>query len=78
MVTAGGARMIQQKQFTPIELATHMQKLGPEPKALQLAAECARMVGRPHPASDLAHLVERTGDVAAGSDAASMAEGAYA
>jgi UDP-N-acetylglucosamine--N-acetylmuramyl-(pentapeptide) pyrophosphoryl-undecaprenol N-acetylglucosamine transferase len=78
MVKAGGARMIQQKQFTPIELAKQMQKLGPEPKALQLAAECARMVGRPNAASDLADLVERTGGVGVGSDASPMVEGAYA
>ena len=77
MVKAGGARMIQEKQFTPIELAKQMQKLGLEPKALQLAAECAGMVGRPNAASDLADLVERTGGVAEGSDTAPMAEGAY-
>jgi UDP-N-acetylglucosamine--N-acetylmuramyl-(pentapeptide) pyrophosphoryl-undecaprenol N-acetylglucosamine transferase len=81
MVKAGGARMIQQKQFTPIELAKQMQKLALEPKALQLAAECAAMVGRPNAAGDLADLVERTGDGLGGgmiADASHVAEGAYA
>lgn len=81
MVKAGGARMIQQKQFTPIELAKQMQKLALEPKALQLAAECAAMVGRPNAAADLADLVERTGDGLGGgmiADASHVAEGAYA
>ena len=77
MVRAGGARMIQQKQFTPIELAKQMQKLGLEPRALQLAAECARIVGRHNATSDLADLVERTAGMAVGSDAAPLIEGAY-
>lgn len=61
MAKAGGARMILQKNFTPIELAKQMQKLGLEPKALGLAAERAKAVGRPHAARDLADLVERIG-----------------
>jgi UDP-N-acetylglucosamine--N-acetylmuramyl-(pentapeptide) pyrophosphoryl-undecaprenol N-acetylglucosamine transferase len=61
MAKAGGARMISQKSFTPVELAKQMQKLGLEPSALANAAARARAVGRPNAASDLADLVERTG-----------------
>jgi UDP-N-acetylglucosamine--N-acetylmuramyl-(pentapeptide) pyrophosphoryl-undecaprenol N-acetylglucosamine transferase len=61
MAKAGGARMIAQSAFTPIELAKQMQKLGLDPKALANAASRARAVGRPNAASDLADLVERTG-----------------
>jgi UDP-N-acetylglucosamine--N-acetylmuramyl-(pentapeptide) pyrophosphoryl-undecaprenol N-acetylglucosamine transferase len=61
MAKAGGARMIAQKKFTPIELAKQIQKLGLEPQALAMAAERAKAVGRPNAASDLADLVERTG-----------------
>jgi UDP-N-acetylglucosamine--N-acetylmuramyl-(pentapeptide) pyrophosphoryl-undecaprenol N-acetylglucosamine transferase len=60
MARAGGARMIPQSRFTPIELAKQMQKLGLEPEALTNAASRARAVGRPNAASDLADLVERT------------------
>ncbi|HEX8444538.1 MAG TPA: undecaprenyldiphospho-muramoylpentapeptide beta-N-acetylglucosaminyltransferase [Allosphingosinicella sp.] len=61
MAKAGGARMILQKSFTPIELAKQMQKLGLEPEALARAAERAKAVGRPDATKDLANLVERTG-----------------
>jgi UDP-N-acetylglucosamine--N-acetylmuramyl-(pentapeptide) pyrophosphoryl-undecaprenol N-acetylglucosamine transferase len=61
MAKAGGARMIAQSAFTPIELAKQMQKLGLDPQALANAAARARAVGRPNAASDLADLVERTG-----------------
>jgi len=61
MAKAGGARMIAQRSFTPIELAKQMQKLGLDPQALANAAARARAVGRPKAASDLADLVERTG-----------------
>jgi UDP-N-acetylglucosamine--N-acetylmuramyl-(pentapeptide) pyrophosphoryl-undecaprenol N-acetylglucosamine transferase len=61
MARAGGARMIPQGRFTPIELAKQMQKLGLDPEALANAAERARAVGRPNAAADLADLVERTG-----------------
>lgn len=61
MVKAGGARMILQSRFTPVELAKQMQKLGLEPQALANAAERARSCGRPNAAADLADLVERTG-----------------
>jgi len=61
MARAGGARMIAQAKFTPIELAKQMQKLGLEPVSLAKAAECAKKAGRPSAARDLADLVERTG-----------------
>ena len=61
MAKAGGARTIAQKNFTPVELAKQMQKLGLEPAALANAAARARAVGRPNAASDLADLVEMTG-----------------
>ncbi len=61
MAKAGGARMILQKSFTPVELAKQMQKLGLEPDALARAAERAKAVGRPHATKQLADLVERTG-----------------
>jgi UDP-N-acetylglucosamine--N-acetylmuramyl-(pentapeptide) pyrophosphoryl-undecaprenol N-acetylglucosamine transferase len=61
MAKAGGARTIAQKNFTAVELAKQMQKLGLEPAALANAAARAWSVGRPQAASDLADLVEMTG-----------------
>src|SRR3546814_1553688 len=58
IVEAGGARMILQHRFTPVELAKQMQKLGLEPQALANAAGRARSVGRPDAANRLADLVE--------------------
>ncbi|MCT8001629.1 undecaprenyldiphospho-muramoylpentapeptide beta-N-acetylglucosaminyltransferase [Sphingomonas sanguinis] len=58
MTKAGGARTIAQKDFTPVELAKQMQKLGLDPAALENAAGRARGCGRPQAASDLADLVE--------------------
>lgn len=58
MTMAGGARTIDQRAFTPIELAKQMQKLGLDPAALQNAAGRARACGRPDAARDLADLVE--------------------
>jgi UDP-N-acetylglucosamine--N-acetylmuramyl-(pentapeptide) pyrophosphoryl-undecaprenol N-acetylglucosamine transferase len=58
MTKAGGARTIDQRAFTPIELAKQMQKLGLDPAALQNAAGRARACGRPDAARDLADLVE--------------------
>jgi UDP-N-acetylglucosamine--N-acetylmuramyl-(pentapeptide) pyrophosphoryl-undecaprenol N-acetylglucosamine transferase len=62
MAKAGGARMIAQSKFNPIELAKQMQKLGLDPAALAKAADRAKAVGRPDAAKDLADLVERVGD----------------
>lgn len=61
MVSAGGARAIAQDQFTSVELAKQMQKLGLEPQALANAASRARSCGRPSAARDLADLVESVG-----------------
>jgi UDP-N-acetylglucosamine--N-acetylmuramyl-(pentapeptide) pyrophosphoryl-undecaprenol N-acetylglucosamine transferase len=61
MAKAGGARMIAQSKFNPIELAKQMQKLGLDPAALAKAADRAKAVGRPNAAKDLADLVERVG-----------------
>jgi UDP-N-acetylglucosamine--N-acetylmuramyl-(pentapeptide) pyrophosphoryl-undecaprenol N-acetylglucosamine transferase len=61
MAKAGGARMIAQRNFNPVELAKQMQKLALDPDALVNAAARARAVGRPNAARDLADLVERTG-----------------
>ncbi|HEX4695857.1 undecaprenyldiphospho-muramoylpentapeptide beta-N-acetylglucosaminyltransferase [Sphingomonas sp.] len=55
---AGGARVIAQDRFTPVELAKQMQKLGLDPEALQNAAARARSCGHPDAARDLADLVE--------------------
>ncbi|MEN2785706.1 undecaprenyldiphospho-muramoylpentapeptide beta-N-acetylglucosaminyltransferase [Sphingomonas qilianensis] len=58
MTDAGGARTIDQRSFTPIELARQMQRLGLDPEALQNAAGRARSCGRPDAVRDLADLVE--------------------
>jgi UDP-N-acetylglucosamine--N-acetylmuramyl-(pentapeptide) pyrophosphoryl-undecaprenol N-acetylglucosamine transferase len=61
LVEAGGARMIPQSQFTPVELAKQMQKLGLEPEGLIAAAKRSWTCGKPHAAKDLADLVEGLG-----------------
>ncbi len=61
MVKAGGARMIVQRNFTPVELAKQMQKLGLDPEGLVSAAKRSWNCGRPHAARDLADLVEALG-----------------
>ena len=58
MTRAGGARTIAQADFTAVELAKQMQKLGLDPAALENAAGRAKSVGRPAAVSDLADLVE--------------------
>lgn len=58
MTMAGGARTIAQRNFTALELAKQMQKLGLDPAALENAAGRARACGRPDAARDLADLVE--------------------
>ena len=58
---AGGARTIAQAEFTPVELAKQMQRLGLDPAALENAAARARSVGRPKAVADLADLVESLG-----------------
>lgn len=61
MVKAGGARAIDQKSFTPPELARQMQKLAMEPGALQNAAKRARSCGRPDAVKDMCDLIESFG-----------------
>ncbi|HEX8383198.1 MAG TPA: undecaprenyldiphospho-muramoylpentapeptide beta-N-acetylglucosaminyltransferase [Sphingomonas sp.] len=58
---AGGARTIAQGDFTAVELAKQMQKLGLDPAALENAAGRARACGKPDAARDLADLVESLG-----------------
>lgn len=62
MVKAGGARAIQQSNFTPDVLARQIEALAIDPVALNNAAARALSVGRPHAARDLADLVERVGN----------------
>jgi UDP-N-acetylglucosamine--N-acetylmuramyl-(pentapeptide) pyrophosphoryl-undecaprenol N-acetylglucosamine transferase len=62
MVKAGGARVIQQENFTPDVLARQIEALAMDPVALNNAAARALSVGRPHAARDLADLVERVGN----------------
>ena len=61
MTRAGGARTIQQSQFTPEVLARQIEAMAIDPIALNNAAARAMSVGRPHAARDLADLVERIG-----------------
>jgi UDP-N-acetylglucosamine--N-acetylmuramyl-(pentapeptide) pyrophosphoryl-undecaprenol N-acetylglucosamine transferase len=65
MTAAGGARTIQQSNFTPDVLARQIEAMAADPLALNNAAARALAVGRPHAASDLADLVERVGNGAA-------------
>lgn len=64
MVDAGGARMIAQGAFTPVELAKQMQRMALEPGQLANAAKRAASVGRPDAGIRLADLVERLAGVA--------------
>jgi UDP-N-acetylglucosamine--N-acetylmuramyl-(pentapeptide) pyrophosphoryl-undecaprenol N-acetylglucosamine transferase len=61
LVRAGGARAIQEVDFTPEVLARQIEALAMDPVALGNAAARALSVGRPHAARDLADLVERVG-----------------
>jgi len=61
MTKAGGARTIQQADFTPQVLARQIEAMAADPIALNNAAARALSVGRPHAARDLADLVERVG-----------------
>jgi UDP-N-acetylglucosamine--N-acetylmuramyl-(pentapeptide) pyrophosphoryl-undecaprenol N-acetylglucosamine transferase len=62
MTKAGGARTIQQTNFTPSVLARQIEAMAADPIALNNAASRALSVGRPHAARDLADLVERVGN----------------
>ena len=59
LAKAGGARMIEQNEFTPEILAAQIEAIAGEPQALANAAARALSVGRPHATRDLADLVER-------------------
>jgi len=61
MVAAGGARAIQQSNFTPHVLARQIEAMAADPGSLGNAASRALSVGRPHAARDLADLAERVG-----------------
>jgi UDP-N-acetylglucosamine--N-acetylmuramyl-(pentapeptide) pyrophosphoryl-undecaprenol N-acetylglucosamine transferase len=61
MTRAGGARTVQQADFTPDVLARQIEAMAADPIALNNAAGRALSVGRPHAARDLADLVERIG-----------------
>lgn len=54
----GGARMIRQDRFTPVELAKQIQAIAMNPETLATAAHAAWNCGYPGAASDLADLVE--------------------
>ena len=63
-VTAlGGARMIRQDRFTPVELAKQIQAIAMNPETLATAAHAAWNCGYPGAAKDLADLVEGFGGV---------------
>jgi UDP-N-acetylglucosamine--N-acetylmuramyl-(pentapeptide) pyrophosphoryl-undecaprenol N-acetylglucosamine transferase len=62
MTKAGGARTIQQSNFTPAVLARQIEAMAADPVALNNAAARSLSVGRPHAARDLADLVERVGN----------------
>jgi UDP-N-acetylglucosamine--N-acetylmuramyl-(pentapeptide) pyrophosphoryl-undecaprenol N-acetylglucosamine transferase len=61
MVAAGGARAIAEADFTPVELAKQMQKLGLDAGGLANAAKRALTCGRPNAVRDFADLIERIG-----------------
>ena len=58
LVEAGGAISFQQPDFTPAEVAKHLQRMALEPGALEEAAERAASCGLPDATRDLADLVE--------------------
>ena len=62
MTKSGGARTIQQTDFTPQVLARQIEAMAADPQALANAAARSLSVGRPHAARDLADLVERIGN----------------
>ena len=58
LVEAGGAIAFAQPDFTPAEVAKHIQRMALEPGALETAAERAASCGLPDATRDLADLVE--------------------
>lgn len=61
MTEHGGARMIRQDRFTPVELAKQIQAIAMKPATLATAAHAAWNCGYPNAAGDLADLVESFG-----------------
>ncbi|MCC6925103.1 undecaprenyldiphospho-muramoylpentapeptide beta-N-acetylglucosaminyltransferase [Novosphingobium sp.] len=57
----GGARMIRQDRFTPVELAKQIQAIAMNPETLATAAHAAWNCGYPNAVTDLADLVEGFG-----------------
>ncbi len=57
----GGARMIRQDRFTPVELAKQIQAIAMNPETLATAAHAAWNCGYPNAVTDLADLVESFG-----------------
>ena len=72
MVDAGGARAIDEQDFTPVELAKQMQKLGLDGLGLANAAKRAWNCGRPDATRHLADLVESMGPAPIGMQPASF------
>ena len=58
LVQAGGAISFPQSDFTPAEVAKHIQRMALEPGALEEAAERAASCGLPDATRNLADLVE--------------------
>lgn len=58
MRQAGGALVLSEKEFKPITLAKHLQRLATAPAQLIEMAEAARSVGRPDATKHLANMVE--------------------
>ena len=61
MTAIGGARMIRQERFTPVELAKQIQAIAMNPATLATAAHAAWNCGYPGAVGDLADLVESFG-----------------
>jgi UDP-N-acetylglucosamine--N-acetylmuramyl-(pentapeptide) pyrophosphoryl-undecaprenol N-acetylglucosamine transferase len=72
MVDAGGARAIAESEFTPVELAKQMQKLGLDAGGLANAAKRSWGCGRPDATRQLADLVESMGPAPIGMQPASF------
>lgn len=58
MRQAGGAIVLSEKEFKPITLAKHLQRLATAPAQLIEMAEASRSVGRPEATLHLANMVE--------------------
>jgi UDP-N-acetylglucosamine--N-acetylmuramyl-(pentapeptide) pyrophosphoryl-undecaprenol N-acetylglucosamine transferase len=61
LVAAGGARMMRQDRFTPVDLAKQIQAMAQAPETLANAAHAAWNCGYPRATQELADLVESFG-----------------